>query len=475
MKIKRWLRTRGSAIFTSPVSRDLRRTKATLLRRLRGGQAVVHYFHQVDDPYSDLAVRALPQLTAHYAITLVPHLVPAPDAGAAPEPQRLMDWSLRDASELATALKLTPLPWQAEPTAAVLRQAQSALAGISNATEFAAIAANIRDAFKTNVEPGNTAINLPATGDAETALADGKMLREKLGHYLGAMFYFEGEWYWGLDRLPYLEQRLQALSVTPDVAAFVTRLEASVGLAAEIDTQQRIQSSQSSQSSLNSQKSQNSQSYKNDQSCHNDQHDHSDHDRPLLDLYFSFRSPYSWIVLPRVIALARLYNARLRLRFVLPMVMRGLPIPDAKRFYIVSDTKREAERVGLPFGLIADPVGKPTERGLAVLHHAIQQNKGEAFALSFMRGVFAQGINARSDTGLLKLCERANINADEMQAALSDPSWRAIAEANREEMFAQGIWGVPAFRVNEGRAHWGQDRLWLLEQQLRGVVLSDLS
>ncbi|MAL04156.1 MAG: hypothetical protein CL625_07825, partial [Arenimonas sp.] len=27
----------------------------------------------------------------------------------------------------------------------------------------------------------------------------------------------------------------------------------------------------------------------------------------------------------------------------------------------------EAERVGLPFGLIADPVGKPTERGLAVL------------------------------------------------------------------------------------------------------------
>jgi 2-hydroxychromene-2-carboxylate isomerase len=449
MKIKRWLRTRGSAIFTSPVYRDLRRTKAALLRRLRGGQAVVHYFHQVDDPYSDLAVRALPHLAAHYSITLVPHLVPAPDAGAAPEPQRLMDWSLRDASELATALKLAPLPWQAEPTAAVLRQAQAALAGISNATEFAAIAANIRDAFKTNVEPGNTAINLPATGDAETALADGKMLREKLGHYLGAMFYFEGEWYWGLDRLAYLEQRLQALSVTPDVAAFVTRLEASVGLAAEIDSPQTLLIDQSH---LNGQ---------------HDQHDHSDHDRPLLDLYFSFRSPYSWIVLPRVIALARLYNARLRLRFVLPMVMRGLPIPDAKRFYIVSDTKREAERVGLPFGLIADPVGKPTERGLAVLHHAIQQNKGEAFALSFMRGVFAQGINARSDTGLLKLCERANINADEMQAALADLSWRAIAEANREEMFAQGIWGVPAFRVNEGRAHWGQDRLWLLEQQLR--------
>ena len=53
-----------------------------------------------------------------------------------------------------------------------------------------------------------------------------------------------------------------------------------------------------------------------------------------------------------------------------------------------------------------------------------------------------------------------------MFAALSDPGWRAVAEANREEMFELGIWGVPAFRVNGGSAHWGQDRLWLLEQQL---------
>ena len=146
--------------------------------------------------------------------------------------------------------------------------------------------------------------------------------------------------------------------------------------------------------------------------------------------------------------------------------MRGLPIPEAKRLYIVSDTKREAERVGLPFGLIADPVGKPTERGLAVLHHAIGEDKGEAFAMSFMRGVFAEGINARTDAGLLKLCNRAGISAEQMYAALSDPGWRAVAEANREEMFELGIWGVPAFRVNGGSAHWGQDRLWLLEQQL---------
>jgi 2-hydroxychromene-2-carboxylate isomerase len=395
---------------------------------MKGQAPVVHYFHQVDDPYSDLAVRALPHLVGQYPITLVPHLVSAPDAGAAPEPQRLVEWSLRDAADLARALNLESPPWQTAPDASAVVQAQAALAGITDPVRFADIVAKQQPA-----EPDLAASDIPASDLADAALKEGNALRQALGHYLGGMFYFEGEWYWGLDRLPYLEQRLQTLSRNNTVAPFVSRLECSV------DETQAVP-------------------------AHTQQ-------RPVLDLYFSFRSPYSWIALPRVFALARRYNAQLNLRFVLPMVMRGLPIPESKRLYIVSDTKREAERVGLPFGLIADPVGKPTERGLAVLHHAIQAGKGEAFALSFMRGVFAEGISARSDSGLLTLCTRAGITEAQMQAALADASWRSVAEANRGEMFALGIWGVPAFRVNKGSAHWGQDRLWLLEQQLRQATM----
>jgi 2-hydroxychromene-2-carboxylate isomerase len=428
MKIKPWLRTRVTALLTSRVYRQLRRSTAALIRRIKGQAPVVHYFHQVDDPYSDLAVRALPHLVGQYPITLVPHLVSAPDAGAAPEPQRLVEWSLRDAADLARALNLQSPHWQTAPDASAVVQAQAALAGITDPVRFADIVAKQQPA-----EPDLAASDIPASDLADTALQEGNALRQALGHYLGGMFYFEGEWYWGLDRLPYLEQRLQTLSRNNTVAPFVSRLECSV------DETQAVP-------------------------AHTQQ-------RPVLDLYFSFRSPYSWIALPRVFALARRYNAQLNLRFVLPMVMRGLPIPESKRLYIVSDTKREAERVGLPFGLIADPVGKPTERGLAVLHHAIQAGKGEAFALSFMRGVFAEGISARSDSGLLTLCTRAGITEAQMQAALADASWRSVAEANRGEMFALGIWGVPAFRVNKGSAHWGQDRLWLLEQQLRQATM----
>ena len=54
-------------------------------------------------------------------------------------------------------------------------------------------------------------------------------------------------------------------------------------------------------------------------------------------------------------------------------------------------------------------------------------------------------------------------------AALKDDSWRKVAEANREELFALGLWGVPSFRVNQNRPHWGQDRLWAIEQELQQV------
>jgi 2-hydroxychromene-2-carboxylate isomerase len=123
----------------------------------------------------------------------------------------------------------------------------------------------------------------------------------------------------------------------------------------------------------------------------------------------------------------------------------------------------------MPFGTIIDPVGKPTERGLAVLHQAIQAGKASAFAESFLKGVFAEGIDAGSNAGLNKLAERAGLDSAFVAKALKDESWRKVAEANREELFALGLWGVPSFRVNNNEAHWGQDRLWVIEQELQQV------
>jgi 2-hydroxychromene-2-carboxylate isomerase len=158
-------------------------------------------------------------------------------------------------------------------------------------------------------------------------------------------------------------------------------------------------------------------------------------------------------------------GAPVRLRYLLPMVMRGLPVPKAKRQYIVHDAAREAYVRQIPFGRMNDPVGRPTERGLSIMPLAERAGRGQDYVLSFMQGVWAEGLDAGSDRGLRKIVERAGLSWDAARSALKDDAWRAVAEANRVEMFGLGLWGVPSFRVAD-TAVWGQDRLWAVQEAL---------
>jgi len=166
-----------------------------------------------------------------------------------------------------------------------------------------------------------------------------------------------------------------------------------------------------------------------------------------------------------VFELARLTGAPVRLRYLLPMVMRGLPVPKAKRSYIAADAAREAFERGIPFGRLNDPVGRPTERGLALIPHAESQGLGQRYVLAFMHGVWVQGVDAGSDRGLRRIVEAAGLSWDGARAALQDAAWRDTAERNREALFALGLWGVPSFQVG-ALAVWGQDRLGLVQQAL---------
>ena len=42
-------------------------------------------------------------------------------------------------------------------------------------------------------------------------LIQGNKIRDAKGYYFGSAFYYEKELYWGVDRLPYLEERLADL------------------------------------------------------------------------------------------------------------------------------------------------------------------------------------------------------------------------------------------------------------------------
>lgn len=420
-----------SGLITSPRVRDVRRAVHATARKLRRGPAVVNFFHQADDPYSHLLLQALPAFAARYAIELRPWIVAPPGDSVAPDRPRLLEWSRRDAADLAaeTGLEFRDPGHQPDPerTAHANRAFAALLRGRDPAS--AATLSSAIDLSRALWSGDRARLDLaPQASEADTAafLAEGTRLRSKLGHYLGGTLCFEGESYWGVDRLAHLEHRLRAAQLARE-----SREEPVVAIP--------------------------------DVAClHTPRAGH----RPELHFFCSLRSPYTYIAIPRVRRLAGHYGASLRLRFVLPMVMRGLPVPREKRLYILHDTKREAERLGLPFGRIVDPVGRPTERGLAVLHRAVATGRGPEFLESFMRGVWAEGLDGGDDGDLALMARRAGLDTSLVTAALGDDSWREVASRNREEMLALGLWGVPSFRVDDSPARWGQDRLWRVERDL---------
>ena len=427
------------SLLMPPVSRYLLSEKRLLQQRARAEQArlrshrrhVLHYFHQVDDPYSALAATSLQALLARYDVDLQAHIVGAPPDAAAPERGKLIAYSRKDAKLLALRHGLDFRDPGGQPARSTVRMATSLLVAAVDAGRFAeaadAVSATLWRHLTRMPEialPGG-ALKPASAEQVEAHLARANALRKKLGHYLGATFFYAGEWYWGIDRLHHLERRLQSLGAQRagvDDLMYAPAADLSTPIAAP--------------------------------------------DVPPIDFFFSMRSPYSAIVAPRVFELGRLTGAQVRLRFVLPMVMRGLPVPREKRTYISLDTAREARLQGIPFGCINDPVGRPTERGLALIPYAESKGLGQAYVLTFMHGVWADGIDAGSDRGLRKIVERAGLSWMEACVALKDEAWRSTAENNRCELFDLGLWGVPSFKVDE-TAVWGQDRLWAIEAAIK--------
>jgi 2-hydroxychromene-2-carboxylate isomerase len=423
MSLRTALVSRVAERLTGVARQSRLRERAEQRRRAAGLPHIVDYFHQTDDPYSSLMVQVLSTFAARYDVQLRCHLVSAPPDWAAPERERLINWSRADAARLAVRAGLDFPYTGAQPSADRVAQAERALASSLHDGTFLADAAKVSAALWSGAGlPGSS-------GDAASAKADGDALRAKLGHYLGATLHYGGEWYWGLDRLHYLEERLSELGARKPGKP--TRPIYAQPLPPEHDASPALAPSGGA-----------------------------------IDYFLSFRSPYTWIAADRVKALADAYGLGLRLRFVLPMVMRGLPVPSAKRTYIMLDAAREARRNGVPFGRIADPVGRPVERGYSLLPWAIGEGRGHEFCKAFMRAVWSEGVDAGSDAGLRRIVESAGLNWEIARPHVGNDAWRAEAEANRQDLLGLGLWGVPCFTYG-GVAAWGQDRLWVIESAIR--------
>ncbi|HVV83279.1 MAG TPA: DsbA family protein [Kofleriaceae bacterium] len=423
-------RLRGAAIGTFLDGDRVRHTLAAARRRVRGGRPTVHFHHDPGDPWSHLALQVAVRIADTYPVDVAFHLVGPPAADVDPAPALRAAYAVRDAAELA-------LHWDVEPAGhreadpAHVRRACSVLIRPRPDREQLAIALELGRALWSNDAKALTAAigkhGSEATGSIPPHLAAAYSAMRDAGFYQAASFGYEGDWYAGIERVGYLEDRLIAeLGVTPPRRALVPR-PASARPPAKIAGAGA---------------------------------------RPSIEVWWSFRSPYSYLAVTGLERLARTMAVDLVWKPVLPMLTRGLAVPRAKRLYLVHDAHREAERQGIPFGQICDPLGKGVEHAMAIAKLAIAQGRALPYLASIGRGVWAEAKDLTDYVDLRGLVERAGLDWADAREALADESWRVWAADHAAELNAAGLWGVPSFRVGDHVA-WGQDRLDLLADRLR--------
>jgi len=209
-----------------------------------------------------------------------------------------------------------------------------------------------------------------------------------------------------------------------------------------------------------------------------------------VDLFFSFRSPFSYLALPKTLKLIADYDATVNLRPVYPLAVRvpGFFKKTNPQFagYVVLDSSRVAKHENIPFRFPRpDPIVQDMAT-LEVAEHqpyihrltrlgALAQTEGRALAFvdAIARVLWDGTIDGWNEGDhLARAANAAGFDLAAMDAAISaDPDrYEQVIAANEKDHAASGHWGVPTF-VFENEPFFGQDRIDLLiwRMQSRGL------
>lgn len=207
-----------------------------------------------------------------------------------------------------------------------------------------------------------------------------------------------------------------------------------------------------------------------------------------LDIYWSFRSPYSWLAIDRLAAIVEAFDVAAAFRFVRPLAMREPHFFERNRPqwlpYLFKDVMRESRRLGVPFafprpdpivmnlstGKVEDeqPLMKPLMAfGIA----AEEQGAGLAFARAVARRIWGGVENWHEDPQMTEAAREAGLELARLRDwASRNADLIAGKIAQNEAAQMAHHWGVPLMVVNE-EPFFGQDRLDSLVWRLDAMGL----
>lgn len=208
-----------------------------------------------------------------------------------------------------------------------------------------------------------------------------------------------------------------------------------------------------------------------------------------VDVYWSFRSPYSYLATYDLVQLREDFDVEVNLRVVLPLAIRNkaavfAPGNTKPVRYIMLDWMRRAEYLGHPHAWPSpDPVVQeiPSMKVAADQPHiyrlsclgveAQRRGKGLEFASAVSRLLFGGTSDWDKGQHLVEAAASAGLDLADMEKAISEGDHLSEIEANHTGLEHAGHWGVPTMVVL-GEPFFGQDRIETLRWRLGRLGLA---
>ena len=196
-----------------------------------------------------------------------------------------------------------------------------------------------------------------------------------------------------------------------------------------------------------------------------------------LDVYFDVASPFSYLAMTQLPALARLTGVVPRLQPILlgalfrDIGQRDVPLfamSPAKQRHVNLDMRRWARWWGVPF---ADPAKFPQRtiaaQRLCILAAERSADDGMRLADRLGRAMWAERRDVEDADTLRGLLADAGLPPDWVERTREPAVKQALIDRTAVAR-AAGVFGVPTFVVDGRHLFWGQDRLELVVRALGG-------
>ena len=206
-----------------------------------------------------------------------------------------------------------------------------------------------------------------------------------------------------------------------------------------------------------------------------------------IDLYFSYRSPYSYLILPRMLKLKEKYDIEINFKVVYPIAIRMPEWFEGKNFFTffffkMIDMRLQAKKLGIPFTskLNPDPIRQNIMTGKISSHQpyifdichlgqmAQMKGVGMEFAFEVSSLIFGGVENWNTDENLSEAAKKVGLDLNQLRESVNVHEEEIIGQIkqNQVDQLNAGHHGVPLTVIGD-KHFFGQDQFDKIMETLK--------